>query len=275
MGTLCFFLFEEATEMAIVKTNDQYYNDIAAAIRSKNGESALYYPSEMAQKIRNIPSGGGATNLDKIQVNGGVIVDGQYLVSRAPTVRNINDGLWTVAKKSSDLDDTMDHRNAYNTYINMISSNTTQVKVGCRFYDWTSITTNGTYYVACSADGQFVLPNIYVNQKTKILTCQIATSTGSFTLIFDTVLSSETWYEVTAEWDGTTLTCLLYDSNGILLESKSVNTTGSINSRYDAYYIMGTYHSSSGNLPKLTLDTYNCFVEVDNVMIRGMNEMRK
>jgi len=44
--------------MEIKLTDTQYYNDIADAIRSKNGSSDVYYPSEMADAIRNIPTGG-------------------------------------------------------------------------------------------------------------------------------------------------------------------------------------------------------------------------
>lgn len=44
----------------IVYTNDQHYSDIADAIREKTGDSeAEYLPSEMAEAIENIPSGGG------------------------------------------------------------------------------------------------------------------------------------------------------------------------------------------------------------------------
>lgn len=43
--------------MSIIQTDSQYYYDIADAIRYKNGESSLYLPSEMAQKIRNIETG--------------------------------------------------------------------------------------------------------------------------------------------------------------------------------------------------------------------------
>ena len=46
--------------MALVKTNNQYYTDIANAIREKNGETIPYKPSEMANAILGIESGGGA-----------------------------------------------------------------------------------------------------------------------------------------------------------------------------------------------------------------------
>lgn len=39
----------------IVKTNDQYYKDIANAIRQKNGSESTYKPSEMAAAIESIP----------------------------------------------------------------------------------------------------------------------------------------------------------------------------------------------------------------------------
>lgn len=45
--------------MAIVATNNRYYADIAAAIRSKNGEQTKYKPEQMAAAIKNISGGGG------------------------------------------------------------------------------------------------------------------------------------------------------------------------------------------------------------------------
>lgn len=50
--------------MALVVTDSQHYNDIADAIRSKNGKSTEYYPSEMAQAIRAISTGGGGGSTD-------------------------------------------------------------------------------------------------------------------------------------------------------------------------------------------------------------------
>ena len=46
--------------MAIVRTNNAYYGDIAAAIREKAGGTALYKPAEMAAAIRAIQTGGGS-----------------------------------------------------------------------------------------------------------------------------------------------------------------------------------------------------------------------
>jgi hypothetical protein len=40
-----------------VYTNNQYYQDIAAAIRSKNGQTTSYKPSEMATAIRQLAGG--------------------------------------------------------------------------------------------------------------------------------------------------------------------------------------------------------------------------
>lgn len=43
--------------MANKITNTQYYQNIADAIRTKNGESTLYTPPQMAQAILDIPTG--------------------------------------------------------------------------------------------------------------------------------------------------------------------------------------------------------------------------
>lgn len=43
--------------MGIVRTDDRYYAEIAEAIRSKNGKSTEYYPSEMAAAIEAIQGG--------------------------------------------------------------------------------------------------------------------------------------------------------------------------------------------------------------------------
>lgn len=42
---------------------EQYVKDIADAIRFKNNENRSYYPSEMAEAIMNIPTGGGGLDL--------------------------------------------------------------------------------------------------------------------------------------------------------------------------------------------------------------------
>lgn len=47
--------------MGIVFTDEQNYQDIADAIRSKNGSSDTYLPSEMANAIMDISGGGGAS----------------------------------------------------------------------------------------------------------------------------------------------------------------------------------------------------------------------
>lgn len=40
--------------MSIITTNNQYYTDIAEAIRSKNGTESFYKPSEMAEAIKQL-----------------------------------------------------------------------------------------------------------------------------------------------------------------------------------------------------------------------------
>ena len=47
--------------MAIVATDNTHYGNIAAAIREKNGLTAAYKPSEMAEAIRAIQAGGGGS----------------------------------------------------------------------------------------------------------------------------------------------------------------------------------------------------------------------
>lgn len=51
-----------------VYTNNQYYQDIAAAIRSKNGQTTSYKPSEMAGAIQRL-AGGGTISLQDRTVN--------------------------------------------------------------------------------------------------------------------------------------------------------------------------------------------------------------
>lgn len=261
--------------MAIVKTNDQYYNDIAAAIRSKNGESALYYPSEMAQKIRSIPSGGGI-DVDKVRFNG-TIIEGRYLFSNQTNMRSANDGLWISSRKSSSLDDTLDHRNAYTDYSYMVPTTTTHVKIGIRFYDWNSNLDNNRYVVGSSKDGNWILPMISFDNRTRILSIHIRPLQGSdCTIYMDTLVDAEEWYEITAEWDQNNLTCILYDQYGSQLEQKTASAVGSINTvnRMFSYYVMGTQLSKT-SLPKMALDLHNCFVVFDHTLIRGMNEMGK
>lgn len=52
-----------------VYTNNQYYQDIAAAIRNKNGQSTLYKPSEMAPAINALVVSGQSINLQNKTVN--------------------------------------------------------------------------------------------------------------------------------------------------------------------------------------------------------------
>jgi hypothetical protein len=50
--------------MAIVLTDNKHYNDIADAIRLKNGKTITYYPSEMANAIKAISTSGGNSGSD-------------------------------------------------------------------------------------------------------------------------------------------------------------------------------------------------------------------
>ena len=49
-----------------VYTNNQYYQNIAAAIRRKNGETTSYKPSEMAPAIDLLNVSGGSISVDTI-----------------------------------------------------------------------------------------------------------------------------------------------------------------------------------------------------------------
>ncbi len=53
--------------MALITTNNEHYYAIANAIRAKNGESATYLPSQMAQAILDLPSGGGRSPHAEVQ----------------------------------------------------------------------------------------------------------------------------------------------------------------------------------------------------------------
>ena len=78
--------------MAIVKTDSQYYSDIADAIRSKLGGSDSYYPSGMANAIMQIPSSGayGDPNLVDIFNHGTVIGLNPILASYDPINDNFS-----------------------------------------------------------------------------------------------------------------------------------------------------------------------------------------
>ena len=70
----------------IIKTDDKYYNDIAAAIREKNGTAETYKPSEMALAIANIEGGSenkeilpeGYRQLEYIESTGTQYIDTEY-----------------------------------------------------------------------------------------------------------------------------------------------------------------------------------------------------
>ena len=61
--------------MSKIYTDNQHYSDIADAIRSKNGSSDTYLPSEMAEAIEAISGGGGSavTVVESQDTNGGTI----------------------------------------------------------------------------------------------------------------------------------------------------------------------------------------------------------
>lgn len=98
-----------------VYTNNQYYQDIATAIRNKNGQSTLYKPSEMAPAIDSLVVSGqqvtlqdktvtpttsaqtitkdaGYTGLGTVTVNA---IPSQYIVP-AGTMTITNNGTYTV-----------------------------------------------------------------------------------------------------------------------------------------------------------------------------------
>lgn len=49
-------------------TDSRHYEDIAAAIRAKNGTGNKYYPSEMAAAIREIQGGGTGDSGDGMEI---------------------------------------------------------------------------------------------------------------------------------------------------------------------------------------------------------------
>lgn len=276
--------------MAIVKTDNQYYNDIAAAIRSKNGESALYYPSEMAQKIRNIPSGGNVTDLVAYC---GIVLEGRYLTpskaSSAGYDNSDSSALWVPYKKTYNDEDTMEHRHLYSVNFTessdpLIPLSTTQIKVGCRFYYWDDRPLTVSDVSIVGSNGSSNTPSIAYKRSTRKLRSVFTTSstpTGSayntYTVnLDDTVVAYETWYEAVAEWDSQNIVLSLYDENGLLLEQQSVATSGVLrwqNINY-ANTPMGIMPGAR-TMPRLTIDLKNTFLELDHVIIRGMNEMRK
>ena len=52
--------------MAMVLINDEHLNNIAAAIREKNGTEETYLPVEMADAIRNIQNAEGLSDIDEL-----------------------------------------------------------------------------------------------------------------------------------------------------------------------------------------------------------------
>ena len=58
--------------MAIITTDNQHYEDIADAIRSKNNTNNTYTPAEMAGAILNLPTGSGVDVSDTTAIAGDV-----------------------------------------------------------------------------------------------------------------------------------------------------------------------------------------------------------
>ena len=81
--------------MAIVATDNAHYGNIAAAIREKNGLTAAYKPSEMAEAIRAIQTGGGSGSVSPKEVNfydyDGTLV-AAYTVAEAKALTALPDG---------------------------------------------------------------------------------------------------------------------------------------------------------------------------------------
>lgn len=67
--------------MAIVATDNTHYGNIAAAIREKNGLTAAYKPSEMAEAIRAIQTGGGENTVNGRKVISGTFTPAEDIVS--------------------------------------------------------------------------------------------------------------------------------------------------------------------------------------------------
>ena len=81
--------------MAIVATDNTHYGNIAAAIREKNGLTASYKPSEMAEAIRAIQTGGGSGSVSPEEVNfydyDGTLV-AAYTLAEAKALTALPDG---------------------------------------------------------------------------------------------------------------------------------------------------------------------------------------
>lgn len=88
----------------IVKTDNQYYSEIASAIRAKNETSTKYKPSEMAIAIENIESGGiqctlsisTTPNAAVTATFDGTTVSAKANVSGIATLELPKEGVWTV-----------------------------------------------------------------------------------------------------------------------------------------------------------------------------------
>lgn len=88
----------------IIKTDNQYYCDIASAIREKNETNTKYKPSEMAIAIENIESGGIQCTLSISTVPNatvtatlsGTTVSAKANVSGIATLKLPKEGVWTV-----------------------------------------------------------------------------------------------------------------------------------------------------------------------------------
>lgn len=88
----------------IIKTDNQNYTNIAAAIREKNGKTDKYKPSEMAIAIENIESGGiqctlsisTTPNATVTATLDGTTVSAKADVSGIATLELPKEGVWTV-----------------------------------------------------------------------------------------------------------------------------------------------------------------------------------
>lgn len=97
--------------MANTETLVQSLTAIGNAIRSKNGETTLYKPSEMAPAISAISSGSGGSPLSELQMADVSAYVSNGLIDLSPYVDDFSKVKWIIALPSAPIDGT--YRNGY------------------------------------------------------------------------------------------------------------------------------------------------------------------
>ncbi len=251
--------------MSMVWVDSQSLTDIADAIRSKNGESGTYLPSEMAGKINALQNNLDTSKVKWYSSDSVSIMNGRWITSGS----NGSTGIQT-SNPSNGITNT--------TYFYNPVGNATSFKVSIRFQRLQSGTSRA--FAGNGAYNYTALPGFEVLNENKLGFGWGFSSDTSWQgwKTLSTVLSQNTSYIGQFEWTGTKIYCRLLDASGTLVEEWSGNQTSRPAANdSNAYYRLLQFSDYDKNShyckDKIMIDLFNTFIEKNGTLIWGCNWM--